>query len=231
MADFIPEPLRQRLGEEQTALLVDVARLVERTLRHVYDADGRNYDPSWGDNAQLFGMGIWHHGWHAIEEALDELVGVAITHEDNSHRLRLGDLTIAVYKGGDDETDSIFDMNLNGSATKRAYVDRNQLTLFSADDLRAPVEDRAYDLKTLWLSHFGNPREGLVKPYIGAPARDSEDNSDWAWHARVDAADGGGDGTRRPVPELPPPFDQQPEPEILLELEDDLARILGVDGE
>src|SRR5207244_1427386 len=104
-------------------------------------------------------------------------------------------LTLAGHKGGDDEDDSIFDINLNGSATKRTYVDRNQLQLFAPDDLVRPVADRAYELTTLWLVHFGNPREGLVKLYLGAPTRDAEDNDDWAWHARVGrpGGDGGGD--------------------------------------
>jgi hypothetical protein len=227
--DFIPQALRDHLGDETVDLLGDVVRIVERALDQVYEMDSRAYDPSVGDNAQLFGLGIWHHGWFAIEEALEAVEGVAISHEDNSHRVHLGELTVFVYKGGDDEVDSIYDVNLNGSATKREYVDRNQTQLFSLDDIVVAVDERAYELKTLWIAHFGNPRDGLVKIYLGAPSRDAEDRNEWAWHRRV------GEPAQlavvEAVPEIPLSFDAQPEPEIDLELAEDVEETRGTDGE
>jgi hypothetical protein len=230
MSDFLPEPLRQRLGEFADLLTAVVGR-IEGALEQVYEMDARDYDPSVGDNAQLFGLKIWHHGWFAIEEALYGLDGVFISHEDNSHRIHIGPLTIAVYKGGDDELDSIYDVNFNGSATKRQYVERNQLQLFSFDDVVVPVEERAYDLNTLWVVHFGNPRDMLVKLYLGAPSGAAEEQEGWAWHRRVDTPGAGGGGGGERVPEVPPSFDKQPEPELDLELEEDVEEAQGADDE
>jgi len=227
--DFIPKPLRDHLGDETADLLGDVVRIVERALDQVYEMDARAYDPSVGDNAQLFGLGIWHHSWFAIEEALETVEGVVVSHEDNSHRIQLGDLTIRVHKGGDDEVDSIYDVDLDGSATKRESVDRNQTQLFSFDDIVVAVDERAYELKTLWIPHFGNPRDGLVKLYLGAPSRDAEDHNEWAWHRRIDEP--ARLAVVETVPEIPPAFDVQPEPEIDLELAEDVEEAGGTDGE
>jgi hypothetical protein len=228
--DFIPQQLRDRLGEETAGRLGEVVEVVESALRRTYDMDSAAYDPSVGDNSQLFGQNIWHHGWFAIEEALDGCEGVVVFHEDNSHRIHLGELTIAVYKGGKDEADRIDDVNLNGSATKRSHVARNQLQLFSVDDFTCPVGERAYELNTLWIVHFGNPREQLVKLYLGAPTRDAEDHTEWAWYRRVDEG-GAADTISPPLPEMPPSFDAQPEPEISLELEEDVEKARRRDAE
>jgi hypothetical protein len=230
MFDFIPQQLGDRLGEEVADRLRGVVEIVELALRRVYEMDSEAYDPSVGDNSQLFGQNIWHHGWFAIEESLDGFDGVVVSHEDNSHRIRLGELTVAVYKGGKEEVDRLDDVNLNGSATKRNHVARNQLQLFSPEDFRRPIAERAYELNTLWIVHFGNPREQLVKLYLGAPTRDAQDQTEWAWYRRID--DGGAAETvAPPLPEMPPSFDEQPEPEIPLELEEDVEEARGPDGE
>jgi len=228
--DFIPQPLRDRLGEEPADMLGAVVGIVEASLRQVYEMDSSAYDPSVGDNSQLFGQNIWHHGWFAIEEALDGFDAVLVNHEDNSHRIHLGKLTIAVYKGGKDEVDRIDDVNLNGSATKRNHVARNQLQLFSLEEFMRPVAERAYELNTLWIVHFGNPREQLVKLYLGAPTRNAEDRTEWAWYRRVDKG-GAAETIAPPLPEMSPSFDEQPEPEIRLELEEDVEEARGPDGE
>lgn len=230
MFDFIPGPLRQQLGDEFADRLGQVIEVIERVLCQVYEMDARAYDPSVGDNAQLFGLGIWHHGWFAIEEALDGWDGVVISHEENSHRIHIADLTLAVYKGGDNEDDSIYDVNLDGSATKRGYVARNQLRLFSLDEILRPIQDRAYELRTLWLVHFGSPREQLVKLYLGAPSRDANGHDEWAWYSRVDTPGGGGSGGER-IPDAPAAFDGRPEPEIDLELEENVEEAGGAGGE
>ena len=231
MFEFIPAPLRERLGDEVADRLGNIVILAERVLGQVYEMDARDHDPSIGDNAQLFGLKIWHHGWFALEEALDGIAGVEVSHDDNSHRIHIGPLTLAMYKGGDDEVDTIYDVNLNGSATKRAYVARNQLQLFSLDEIARSVEASAYELNTLWLVHFGNPRDELVKLYLGAPSRNGDDQNDWAWYERVDRIVDGGSGGREPIPEMPPSFDEQPEPEIDLELEGDVEEVSGPDAE
>ena len=114
-----------------------------------------------------------------------------------------------------------YQVNFNGSATKKAYAKRNQaqLQLFPFEAVEGPEPEQAFELNDLWVSHFGNPREQLVKLYVGAPSLDDADRKQWAWQRRIDAPSGGGDGAREPV--APAPFDDLPEPELELKLEED----------
>lgn len=89
MADFIPEPLRTRLGEDRAARLGEVVLLIERVMRRVYAMDAKDHDLDIGDNATLFGQKIWHHGWFALEQELNGWSEVTITREDNSFRIRI----------------------------------------------------------------------------------------------------------------------------------------------
>jgi hypothetical protein len=231
MADFIPDPLRRRLGDERADRLAELLRLIERVLHDVYRMDSRAFDPSIGDNAQLYGLGIWHHGWYALEQTFEDWPEVTVTHEDNSYRIRIWELTLAVYKGGDVAEESIYEVNLNGSTTKKSYAKRNQaqLQLFSPDDLAAPEEERSVDLNGLWVVHFGNPRDQLVKLYVGAPTYDDLDHKQWAWYRRIDTAGDGGGGSRQSF--APTPFDNLPEPEIDLQLEEGEEEAPAAEGE
>jgi len=218
MADFIPDRLRARLGDDRADRLAELLLTVERTLQHVYEIDATGHDPDIGDNATLFGQKIWHHSWFALEHELESWEDVKVTCEENSFRLRIWELTIAVYKVGDTEADSLHDVNFNGSATKKSYAKRNQaqLQLFPFEAVERSERDHAFELNDLWVAHFGNPREQLVKLYVGAPSLDETDRKEWAWSRRIDKPDHGGDGSRQPV--APAPFGDRPEPEFELEL-------------
>lgn len=218
MPDFIPAPLRARLGDARAARLEELLLLTERVLRRVYKMDAKDHDPDIGDNANLFGQKIWHHGWFALERELKDWDEVTVTREDNSFRIRMWMLTIAVYKVGNLESESIFDVDFNGSTTKKGYAERNsqQLRLFSPDAFTEPEDEYAFKLNDIWIAHFGNPRDQLVKLYVGAPARDEAINNKWAWQRRIDSPEGG-ERTRQPVE--PQPFDERPEPAVELELD------------
>jgi hypothetical protein len=122
MADFVPDLLRVRLGDERAERLEELLRTIERVLRGVYEMDATDHDPDVGDNANLFGQKIWHHGWFALDHEFEGWHDVEVTSEDNSFRIRIWELTIAVYKVGDSDADSIHDVNFNGCATKKAYA-------------------------------------------------------------------------------------------------------------
>jgi hypothetical protein len=193
---------------------------VERVLRSVYEMDAAAHDPEVGDNSTLFGQKIWHHGWYALEHEFATWDGVQFSYSKGSYRLHVGPLNIAVYKAGHAETDSIYDVRFDGSATKRSGAERNegQLQLFAVDELIQVEEPRSFDLNELWIVHFGSPREALVKLFIGAPRITELDKSEWAWFRRID--DGPGEA-QLPKPTELVPFDQLPEPEVSLELEAD----------
>lgn len=221
MADFIPDLLRARLGDERAERLEELLRTIERVLRRVYEMDATDHDPDVGDNANLFGQKIWHHGWFALEHELEGWDDVKVTCEDNSFRIRIWQLTLAVYKVGDSDADSIHDVSFNGSAIKKADAKRNQaqLQLFPFEAVVGPEPEHAFELNDLWVAHFGNPREQLVKLYVGAPSLDDADRKQWAWQRRIDAPSCAGDGAREPV--APAAFDDLPEPELEVELVED----------
>jgi hypothetical protein len=221
MADFIPDRLRARLGDVRADRLIELLLTIERVLGRVYEMDATAHDPDIGDNANLFGQKIWHHGWFALEQELEGWEDVNVTSEENSFRIRIWELTIAVYKVGDSDGDSIYDVNFNGSATKKAYAKRNQaqLQLFPFEAVEGPEHEHAFEVNDLWVAHFGNPRDQLVKLYVGAPSLDDSDHKEWAWYRRIDRPGDRGGGSREPV--APAPFDNLPEPELDLELEED----------
>jgi hypothetical protein len=221
MPEFIPEPVRARLGDKRAERLRGLLLLIERVLRRVYEMDATDHDPSIGDNASLFGQKIWHHCWFALEQELEDWDEVTIMREDHTFRIRIWMLTIAVYKVGDSESDSIYDVDFTGSSTKKAYAERNyaQLQLFPFEAVERPEHEHAFELNDLWVAHFGNPREQLVKLYIGAPTRDDANRNQWAWSRRIDIPSDGGNGTRQPVE--PQPFDDLSEPSLDVALKQD----------
>src|SRR4051812_24273323 len=98
MDDFLPAALRARLGDERANRLCELLRVIRDELARVYAMDARDHDPDVGDNANLFGQKIWHHVWFAPEHALEDWPEVRITCDDHSYRIRIWQLTVAVYK-------------------------------------------------------------------------------------------------------------------------------------
>jgi hypothetical protein len=201
VAEFIPQRLRERLGDTRAERLAELVQLIEGVLRRVYEMDAMDHDPGVGDNATLFGQKIWHHTWYALTHELEEWDDVRVTCERNSFRIHIWNLTIAVYKVGSTALDSIYDVNFDGSATKKADAKRNQeqMQLFSFEDVERSEPDHVFRLNDLWVAHFGSPREQLVKLYLGAPSLSLFDQKEWAWYRRVDTPGDAGGGARQPV--------------------------------
>lgn len=155
-------------------------------LAYVYAQNARDHSEARGDNAQLFGQKIWYHGDYRITLRLDDHSQAAVTHRNGSYRIEVGPLSVGVYKLGDTIDEDIHECFPDDSPTKRAYAERNvqQLRLFNPEeptpDLPLPPEIR-YGLNDLIVGHFGNPRDGLVKWYVGAPTTDDRDIRRWAW--------------------------------------------------
>jgi len=225
--EALPDELMRRLTPPEAKLLRRVAAEVLEQLRRVYEIDSRAFDPLVGDNAQLFGFGIWTHAWFFIEQALAGIEGAAVTHREHSHQIRVGSLTIGVYKVGDSADESIDAVELDGSETKQSYPRRNahQLKLFE-DEGEGDDPERAFSLHQLVIAHFGNHRDGFAAAWIGAPTHDGEERFTWAWRQRLDQPPDDGsvaaplDGSPSPTP-----FTDQPEPDLELEMRDDPGEI------
>jgi hypothetical protein len=183
----IPYSLLARLGQQSAAALSSAVDAIGEELAVVYNQNVQDHSEARGDNAQLFGQKIWHHGDFRITGRLEGEPDIAVVHSNGSYRIEISPISLGVYKLGDTMDEDIHDCFPDDSPTKRSYAERNgaQLRLFELpSDTKLPPEAR-YGLNDLIVGHFGNPRDGLVKWYVGAPTTEDEGTRRWAWiHAQ-----------------------------------------------
>ncbi len=201
----LPEQLLDRLSESDALALKRAVQIVGEELHANYRANVADHREARGDNAQLFGMKIWVHGRFRLEGRFEDDPEVRIVDVNGSYCLRIGPLSVGVYKVGDLLDDDVHHRFPDTSTTKRSYGERNrdQLTLFEASGLAPPVDEAAYALNDLTIAHFGNPREGLVKWYAGAFVADELGRLRWAWLARQ-GLEGLGANQESPSPPIVP---------------------------
>lgn len=182
MAD-IPYSLLARLGAQSAAALSSAVDAIGEELAVVYALNAQDHSEARGDNPLLFGQKIWHHGDFRITGRLDDQPGIAVVHSNGSYRVEIPPISLGVYKLGDAMDEDVHERFPDESPTKRAYAERNgaQLRLFELPtDTKLPPEAR-FGLNDLIVGHFGNPRDGLVKWYIGAPTTEDNGARRWAW--------------------------------------------------
>jgi len=182
----LPPQLLARLGPKPAAALLSAIEAIGEELVAVYAANVADHRESRGDNAQLFGLKVWVHGDYRITGRLEDETDVAVVHSNGSYRIEVGQISVGVYKLGDTADEDVHECFPDTSPTKRAYAERNgaQLKLFDSEpDSPLPPEAR-YGLNDLIVGHFGNPRDALVKWFVGAPTTDANGVRRWAWIAR-----------------------------------------------
>jgi len=201
----IPDQFLTGLRDRERALPAAL-RLFAEELEGVYETCVRSHQPGIGDNAQLFGLAIWHRLWFALAQRVSEVEGLCIVDANNSHQLQLGMLRLGIHKLGDFVDDDIHASFPDASPTQRSYGVRNngQLRLFEAVPSPGLPASQAFALRDLTLGHFGNPRDGLLKWHLGAWTLDDAAKPFWAWQARLDA-----DTTDSDPPAITP-FDARP---------------------
>lgn len=179
----LPPELISRLPLPQTQLLRRALTVVADELPVVYAANVRDHRPR--DNAQVFGLRGFVHIWAGLRERDGELGEARVVEDNNTFFLRVGELKVGIHKLGDVVDDDIHSCFPERSATQRSYGQRNalQLTLFESAPEAPLPEERAYALRELTVGHFGNPRDGLVKWYVGAYIYDDQGRPRWAWVA------------------------------------------------
>jgi hypothetical protein len=185
-----PTALTARLTPEQAVSLERAVDAIGEELASVYATNIRDHRESRGDNAQLFGMKIWVHGHFRLQQRFDDDPDVQVIDANGSYSVKVGPIAIGVYKLGDFVDDDIHQSFPDASPTKRGYGERNraQLPLFEyAPESPLPPEAR-YGLNDLIVGHFGNPRDGLVKWYLGAFIVDEDGRAAWAWIERQELA-------------------------------------------
>jgi hypothetical protein len=200
----LPDALIARLPLPQAHALRRALGVIAEELPGVYADNVRDQRPR--DNANIFGLRVYFHLWTVLDERRDDLGDARIVMIDNARYLAVAGFKVAIHKLGHCLGDDIHSCYPEGSPTQRSYAQRNatQLSLFDVAPEAPLPEDRAYALGDLVVGHFGNPIDGLVKWYVGAPTYDVTGHPCWAWLARQPRA------ANEPVPEVIPYHQRQP---------------------
>ena len=187
----IPSALQLRLTPAERSALVKLLEIADDAIRHVYAANVGDYLESRGDDAQLFGLKIWKHIWYELDQALLDEPELRLVALNGSYEIHVGPLRIGVYGLGHLAEEDALQCFPDSSPLKRSFGEANQLRLFKLETVQPPTEEAGLALNDLTIGHFGNPRDGLVKWYLGAWAVDDVGVSRWAWLERQDDAEEG----------------------------------------
>jgi hypothetical protein len=181
----VPPSLANRLSEADLVALERFLGHVRETLGSVYSRNVSDYVETRGDDAQLFGLKVWKHEWYALGQAVLEDAEIQLVEANGSYAVLIGPLRVGVYGIGDYAHEDVLQRFPDTSPTKRAFGHANQMQLFEDAELTVAGPE-AYMANSLTIGHFGNPREGLVKWYLGAWAVDDQGRKSWLWIERQD---------------------------------------------
>lgn len=217
-----PVQLEQRLSREELAALYWAASMVVDAAGQAYGDAVADHHEAKGDEAQLFGNSVKTRHRFQVERRIEGQPLVVV--EDlgwNIHRLRVGPLRIKSYKLGefiDDDIHRRFPGPKGGYTAGSDGIHREQMGLFSLSPKSLIDPSEATLGNDLIFGHFGNPREGLVKHYLGALGVDDQDRRYWAWVERQDQQSGASEReSQRPSFA---PFDQRPAAGLLVNPKD-----------
>lgn len=191
-------------------------------IRRAYDINAERHDSEAGDDAVVFGIGVYRNSWFLIERAIDDLESWRSARPNGSLVITGCDLRVHVYRHGHDAAAELEAFRLDdarASETQRLIAEANTLQLaLPFDPIGAPAISADGDLSELVIIHAGNPDEGCCGIWVGAPIATEEITvSPWAWieplwlTSETSAANAAND-----VPHVAR-HDELPEPEILLE--------------
>ncbi len=182
----LPDPLLERLGRADGAALGRAVDGIGEELLGVYATSVDEHREARGDNALLFGIKIWVRGEFRLAGRFEDDCDIGVVRANGSYSVRVGGLSMGVYKLGDAAEEDVHSRFPEASPTKRSYAERNgaQLALFEHAPASPLPPAARYGLDELIVGHFGNPREGLVKWYVGAPTTDRRGVRQWAWLAK-----------------------------------------------
>lgn len=166
----------------QPKFTVDKLReLLPESLREmIFYASFKSYQnaldghmPELGANNLTYGVNAHFYLREALRQAAKDSDGMmSVKESHNSFRLRVGTTTIAMFKVGTSEKQSInasLPRKISGKKykSKKAEENPNQLSLFDGLE-ESYILDVAYPFD-LVLAHFGNSEQGLRAIYICEP--------------------------------------------------------------
>jgi hypothetical protein len=183
----IPSQLMNRLSDGEHAQLRELLDAANEFLPRIYRDAVLDYQESRGDDAALFGLRVYKHLRFAVGQFVGGQTGVVFFEPNGSYEVGIGPLRIRIDLLGHSLHEDVLECFPDSSPTKVAVGESNhsQLRLEMPEvDLVPGLAD--YNLNRLTVGHFGNPREGLVKWYLGAWTNTDSGGQRWAWVERQD---------------------------------------------
>lgn len=205
---------------------------IYHVLDGVYLMNAQRHDENVGDDMATFAQLIYRNSWAQLESTLPLYDReISASRPNNSLVIHTPGPDLKVYRGGRDESFDIelYDFN-TGSITKRSLARDNelQLSLFDFGQTEILDEDRSLTPNGWVFVHSGNPDDGLVSVWIGAPRTNAGvHDSAWSFVFQLPdlceqygcrGTDGSGGLRVEPSPVGPsgPSYDALPEPEIVV---------------
>jgi hypothetical protein len=194
-------------------------------IRRAYDINAERHDPLIGDDAVVFGIGIYRNSWYLLEQEVETLDQWSSSRPAGSLLITGAGLRLHVYRHGANAEVDLESFRLDdarASATQRMIAQSNTLQLSFpglevATETPVPVDS---ELSELVIIHAGNPDDSCCGIWIGAPiAAEEITRSPWVWIEPLWLAEPGGVAESVPERELSgsPRHDELPEPIITLE--------------
>lgn len=183
----IPDGLRARLGADELAALERLLTELDQLLPRIYREALFDYQESRGDDAALYGLRVYKHLRFALMAFADRDPVVRFREPNGAYVLAIGSVLIRVDSLGHHAQDDVLSCFPDSSPSKLDVGRTNLLQLqFEFSETHVVPDDAAYALNRLTVGHFGNPREGFVKSYLGAWTQTERGGQSWAWVERQD---------------------------------------------
>ena len=157
-------------------------------IRRAYDINAERYDPLVaGDDAVVFGIGIYRNSWYMLEQEIDSLDDWSSARPSGSLVITGAGLRVHVYRHGQNaeiDLDSFRLDDARASETQRLIAVSNSLQmslpgLEMSSETSVPVDQ---ELPELVIVHAGNPDDACCGIWIGAPiAAEEITRSPWVW--------------------------------------------------
>jgi hypothetical protein len=201
----------------------DLSSAAVAAIRRAYDINAERHDPMAGDDAVVFGIGVYRNSWFLLEQAIEDLDAWKSARPGGSLVITGGGLRVHVYRHGHDADADLEAFRLDSaraSETQRLIAEANTLQLaFAFEPEPESASPPPTELAELVVIHAGNPDDGCCGIWVGAPiATEEVTYSPWAWIEPLWLREQSGGTTGAEGEALAPVrHDELPEPEIRLE--------------
>ena len=196
-------------------------RLRQLFLGAINDAYTENvgrFSDDLGDNALTFAVCVVHNLRHMLEEALEHEPGIRIARPRNSFQVEIDARQLVHFYKGRGGAGDVGEMRFDQSRTKLELVSANADQLAMVFDEDAAMLTHC-EVRHLVVVHVGNPSDGFVDAWIGAPILSPVNGFRWLWLERLDGIGESAVSSPAAAPALPPVWlDDSSLPELVVEL-------------